>query len=82
MEFLLADVTWENLLLIGSALGIFEGSKYMRAKIAKPRSNGTYNKALCDERHKVIEENRQEMKDSFQTVYTKIDKVMEHLLKQ
>jgi len=81
MDSLLVSVNWEDVILVGSALGIFTGSKYMHGKIARPKPNGnSFNKDLCDERHKVIDQRHQEVKEDFQTVFTKLDKIMDHLV--
>lgn len=78
MDNILAAVNWEDLILVGSALGLFTGSKYMHGRATKAKLNGSsFNKDLCDERHKVIDQRHQEVKEDFQTVFTKLDKIMD-----
>lgn len=80
LEFLLADVTWENIVLIGSAVGILGGGKVIHGKVTS-KTNGRYIKQLCEEKHKVIDERHVEMKDNFKKVFEKLDRIREHQLK-
>jgi hypothetical protein len=77
MVEILAAVNWEDIILVGSAMGIFQGTKML---MPKKKANG-YNQRLCDEKHRIIDERHQEIRDSFRNVFTKLDKIQEHLLK-
>jgi hypothetical protein len=76
---ILASVNWEDILLVGSALGVFQGGKLMLSK-TKPKENGKYNKALCDERHRTVDRNTAEIKTGLADMSKKIDRLVEHLL--
>jgi hypothetical protein len=43
------------------------------------QSNGAFNKALCDERHKTLDKQHEETQSNFKRVFTKLDNIMEHL---
>ena len=83
---MLASVNWEDLILVGSALGVFQGGKMLLTK--KP-SNGTakgdpFNQEICTLRHNQLDERHTEIKASlaelksdmrkgFETIFNRLD---------
>lgn len=58
-DIITAQVNWEDLVLVATALGIFTGGKALHARITgnagsnvKFNQNGNFNQKMCDERHK------------------------------
>ena len=76
----LAAVNWEDIILVGSAMGIFAGGKILHSKLTNS-SNGGFSQRLCDEKHKTIDERHVEMRQNFQKVFDKLDTITEHLIK-
>ncbi len=69
MEYILATVNWQDILLVGSALGIFQGTKMIHGaikskgeKVEPTNGNGKYSQLLCDEKHKNINIRQNEIK--------------------
>ena len=85
---LLATVGWEDIVLVGTAMGIFQGTKMLTGKLSsKPngKSNGgQFSQALCDEKHKNIDTHLSEIRTAqstgFTAIYAKLDKIQDHLM--
>jgi hypothetical protein len=78
---ILAAVNWEDIVLVGSAMGVFTGGKAITTKLLKSNGgSGKYIKELCDEKHKLIDKRDGEVTKNFDKVFEKLDKIMEHLV--
>ena len=82
MEFFLADVTWENLILVGTAMGIFTGSKVLHTRLTnKGNGNGKYSKQLCDTKHANLGASIDRIDKNVDKIFDNIDTIKEHLMK-
>lgn len=87
-----ASVSWEDILLVGAAMGILGGGQSLyKLRAARKNGNGQFNLRLCEERHKKIDEKLQEIKtesttmrrevrEDFKSVFRKLDAIQQNLM--
>ena len=70
---------WVIYVLVTALVGVTTGGTAMvrQARKSGKAVNGTYNKALCDERHKHLDEDvkeiKKEVRDGFKGVHSRLD---------
>ena len=78
---LLADVTWENIVLVGTAMGIFGGGRFAIGKFFGSNGNGKFSQALCDQKHKHMGESLERIDKNVDKIFDHIDEIKGHLMK-
>ena len=74
---MLAEVTWENIVMMGSAMGVLTGIQALREK----RRNGkSFSRSLCDEKHKNIDNKLDHIRENQINSEAKLDKLINHFL--
>jgi len=89
MVDVLATVTMDDLILIATGIGILGGGRYVYSRLNRTNGssggNGTFSQKLCDEKHRHIDRQiddvKQTMGNGFTVIYQKLDKIQEHLMK-
>jgi hypothetical protein len=74
---MLASVTWEDIVMVGSAMGLLTGIQVWRER----RHNGRgFNQALCNEKHRSIDSSLVNIESHQKSISDKLDRLIEHFL--
>lgn len=77
----LAEVTWDNLVMVGTAMGLLGGVQVLRERRQNGRANpDTFNHKLCDEKHKNIDTAIVNIESHQKSIAAKLDRLIEHFL--
>jgi hypothetical protein len=75
---MLAAVTWEDIVMVGSAMGVLTGVQVWRER--RHNNNRGFNQALCDEKHRNIDSSLVNIEAHQQSISDKLDRLIEHFL--
>ena len=71
----------ETIVAIATSVVLALGGREGIAAVQRRRTNGAgYNMPLCNERHKNLETDRVEQRESMASLHTKVDALTQHLL--
>ena len=81
----LAAVNWEDIVLVGTAMGIFGGGRMLLARKTGNSNNGRFSQRRCDDKHealdKLIDERHRQLSDNVRKIFDRLDTLTEHLIK-
>ena len=78
---ILAEVNWQDIVMVGSAMGILSVVQIGRERLSKKNGNGIVTEKFCNERHTATTKSVDDVKDGIKAINGKIDQIIEHLLK-